>query len=894
MNPLLRTKLAMPQLRPPLVPRPALLARLEQGAAGKLTLIAAPAGYGKTTLVAQWLSTRHNPVAWVSLDAEDNDPVRFWRYVLTACRAFDDSLGKTALAQLRSAQRVSLETLLTSFINELAQLPARGILVLEDYHLITSPSIHESVAFLLDHLPDTVHVVMITRSEPPLFLARLRARNQVAELNSADLQFSREETQVFLEQILPVSPSPEMIARLEAQSEGWAAGLRLMALAVEGKRDPAAMEQFLGSLSGGHRHIVEYLTAEVLAAQPEPLQAFLLQTSLFPRLTASLCDAVTDRKDSAFLLAQLERGNLFVMPLGDQGWYRYHTLFAEAMRHSARERFGEEGVRTLYARASVWYEEHGRWDQAVEAAIAGHEYTRAADLIERSMMLHDLREAHTLLRWAGQLPEPVLHAHPALCFNHALAILFTSDRHSPATAARLEVPLRAAEEVWTREHNLPRLGQVFSARATVALWQGDLAQSFALAHQALERLSEDDATWRSNALLIVGLEERLAGRVDSAQQVLIESRALGGAAQNIHARLAATLFLGETWLEQGELDQAQELFEQVLAEAVGGEEMLDDQGFAHTGLAAAAYERNDLETAAEHAVRALELGVQRSDEEIQVRASLLLARVEQARGERAQALKRLQAQVAQAQQPRLVREILLWQARLALAAGEVAAAQRRLTARALPVEQATLRLEEQETLLAARLQIAGGESQAALKQLAPWRRDARAHRRTRSETEILALQALAYSAAGEPTRAAKALALSLSLAQPRSLVRVFLDEGKAMQLLIADFRLQIEEQSPRLRAYLYQLLAAFTNETSARARKSEITTLKSEIPFEPLSPQEQRVLRLLAAGLSNPEIARELVVSTNTIKTQVKSIYRKLNVSTREEARAAARELSLG
>ncbi len=900
-NPLLQTKLAPPRLQPPLVPRTALIARLEQGSAGKLTLIAAPAGYGKTTLVAQWLAAHDRPVAWVSLDAGDNDPVRFWTYVITACRALDPGLGKSALAALRTSQQPSFEALLTALINELAALPAPGILVLEDYHVITSTQVHESVAFLLDHLPDTLHLVLMTRSEPPLFLARLRARNQITEIDAADLQFSHQDTQAFLQQVLRVSLKPETVERLDARTEGWAAGLRLMALAVEGKRDPSAMEPFLATFSGGHQHVVEYLTAEVLAAQPEPLQEFLLQTSILDRLTPSLCDAVTGRSDSASLLAELDRANLFVLPLGDAGsqvWYRYHALFAEAMRQSARERFGEEGVRVLYARASAWYEAHRLLDQAIETALAAQQFSRAAALIERSLDLRSQRELYTFRRWAEQIPREVFNAHPTLCFEYAIVVLFTSDRYAATTAAQMEEPLRVAEETWRREKNDASLGQVLALRALVALWQGNFTHAFARVRDSLPLLAEDDVFWRSSDLIIVGIEESLAGRMETAQNVLIEARALSGAAQSLQGQLAATGLLADVYVRQGEFDQALELYQQVQQEAVGSEDMLDDQGTAALGLSRIAYERNDLAAAEREATRALELGTRRSNSLLAVHAALMLARVLHARGKTDQAQEKLRGLVAQTRQPLLVQEVLAHQARLALAVGDIEAAHRWHAASTQRTSDLPSLLEQQDFIVA-RMLIADEKPDAALELLERWRADAQSHGRTTSELEALALKALAYAAQSKKAQARKALGRALTLAQSKGYQRIFLDEGEKMQLMISDFRLQtkglreIEKQAPRLRAYIYKLLSAFSTEISTPALKSEISNLKSAIPFEPLSPQEQRVLRLLAAGLSNPEIARELVVSTNTIKTQLQSIYRKLNVSNREQAREIARELNL-
>lgn len=882
---LLGTKLVPPRLPVTLVSRPALLARLDESMATKLTLISAPAGYGKTTLAAQWLATRREPSAWVALDSGDDDPVRFWTYVITACQAFAPGFGKSALAALRTFHPPALEALLTPLINELAALPARGILTLEDYHVITSPKIHASVAFLLDHLPETLHLVVMTRSEPPIHLARLRAHNQVGEMNAADLQFSTEETHAFLEQILASAVQPETVALFDARTQGWAAGLRLMALALEGKREPLAFERLLASFSGGHRHVIEYLTAEVLAAQPEPLQEFLLQTSILSRLTASLCDAVTGRNDSDHVLAQLERANLFVLPLDDPAWYRYHPLFAEAMQLSARERFGEEGVLALYARASAWYEAHRLLDQAIETAIAGQQYPRAAALIERSLDLRSQHGLDTLRRWVERIPPEVLEAHPTLCFEYASALLFTLDRYAATTAAQMEPPLRVAEETWRREENSAGLGQVLALRSLVALWQGDLRRAFAQVRESLELLPEDDVFWRSSDLITVGIEESLAGRMETAQNVLFEARALSGAAQSTQGQLAATGLLADVYVRQGEFEQALELYQLVQKEAVGSEDMLDDQGTAALGLGMIAYERNDLDNAEREAARALELGTQRANEQLAVHAALSLARVLWARGKTGQAEEKLRALVAQTRPPLLVEEVLAYQARLALAVGDIETVHRWYAAVAQRAPELPPSLQEQQDLIEARMFIADEKPDAALELLERWRADAQQHGRTSSELETLALQVLAYSAQSKTPKASQALVRALTLAQSKGYERIFLDEGEPMRLLISAFRAQIEKQAPRLRAYVARLLAAFTNPITPAP--------KSKLPFEPLSPQEQRVLRLLVAGMSNPQIARELVVSTNTIKTQLQSIYRKLDVSNREQAREVAHALNL-
>jgi LuxR family maltose regulon positive regulatory protein len=386
------------------------------------------------------------PAAWVALDAGDNDPVRFWRYIITACQPFDAAIGQAALALVHTAQQPAWELVLTLFINDLAQLAGKAVLVLEDYHVITAPQIHEMVAFLLDHLPPTLHLIMTARSDPPLPLARLRAQADLTELRAVDLRFSLAETQAFFQQTLARPLAPELLERLEARTEGWVTGLRLVALTLQGRRESESQtEQLLVTLTGSRGHIFTYFITEVLNAQPASCQDFLLRTSVLSRLSGALCNAVTGRDDSEMLLEHLERANLFLIPLDSVGqWYRYHALFAEAMQHEARRRLGADQLRALSHRASHWYEAHGWRTEAVEAALAAQDFSRAAELIARSIAPAFVQnEYHTLRRWLEHLPEAVLHAHPPLCMTYAVALLFTSDRYAPATMARLQRPLQS-------------------------------------------------------------------------------------------------------------------------------------------------------------------------------------------------------------------------------------------------------------------------------------------------------------------------------------------------------------------------------------------------------------------------------------------------------------------
>ncbi|HTP11542.1 MAG TPA: LuxR C-terminal-related transcriptional regulator, partial [Anaerolineae bacterium] len=793
-------------------------------------------------------------------------------------------------AMLRAAQVSSLENVLTPFMNELAQLPDRVVLILEDFHTITSNEVHGSLAFLIDHLPATLHLIIVTRTEPALPLARLRLRNELSEFTSADLRFTLAETRAFLQETLHVDLPPKVITRLDERTEGWAAGLRMIALALHAPRrsDVKEAEEFLATFSGGHRYVLEYLVGEVIGTQSEAVQVFLLQTSVLNRLTAALCDAIIDRNDSALLLNQLERANLFLIPLGVDGrhaWYRYHALFAEALRVDAHERLGEAALRGLLGKASQWYAAQGLIEEAIETALAAQDFDRAAGLMEQAIEQRGMSEQYTLGRWAAQLPEAILNAHPILCFSDALVVLFTSNRYAPATMARVDQLLHVAEAAWRASHDAAHLGQALALRGTAALWQGDLMHAFAHARESLELLPVHDVFWRGVSLLNVGLEELLNGHIDSAQELFIETRALCGAAQNIHGVLAATFWLGDACVWRGEFDQATQLYEQVLAEAVGGEEMLDDQAAASLGLAQIAYEQDDLDTAKTQAAHCSTLCAQRSNDEEGVHAAILLARIDLARGHIAPAQHLLRTLVTRIQRPQTAHEIELWQARLALAAGDVEAARHWAASqgqrRDLPHVQ-----QEQTALSLAQVQLIDHQSEAVLNLLEPWRSDAHRNGRLRSELEILCLQALAYAQQGNSVRAHKTLTQALTMAQPKGYRRLFLDQGEPLANLLQEVVPELGKRP--IATYATLLLRAF-----AAARSGQPSSSVSSPLLEPLSAQEQRVLRLLAAGLANPEIARELVVSTNTIKTQVQSIYRKLNVNSRAEAAEMARQLKL-
>jgi len=886
---LLHTKLMPPRLPSAAIQRDDLLARLDAGLAKKVVLVSAPTGFGKTTLIRMWMANRDFSSAWVTLDEHDNDPVRFWTYVCSALRTIDPNLGKATLSMLTSPQPPSFESLLTPLLNELARLKEVSVLVLEDYHAIKSTEINTGISFLIQHLPESLHLVFITRSDPDLALGILRARNELLEINAADLRFDQVEAEAFLHATIKTVLPSSAVTSLLQKTEGWPAGLRLVTLAFQNKGGTVDVEKLIGSFSGSDRYVADYLINEVFESQPQDIQSFLLKTSFFRRLTGSFCDAVLETNHGTARLEQLDHDNLFIVQLergGDQIWYRYNPLFAESLQYLARQQLDETDIKSLFEKASDWYEYHGLFDEAIETALTAKLFARAMTLIEKFIEIHDLSELRTLGRWLENIHQQEIFRHPILCFTYAQVILYSTDRFAPATAARIEPFLQAAESAWRTEQDHPRLGQLLSFRGNVTWWQGDVQKAFEYARQALDELPEQDVFWRGNSLLSVSYEALSAGRILEAQDKTLEARALLGAAQNIFGVLAATQFLAEIFFWQGELEQAEQLNRQIQTEAVGDESMLDDQGVASLNLAHIAYERNDLDQAEQLATQALNLSQQRANEMLQVQASIRLAYIHSTKDDESGARELLKSLEAKIQNPSLLREIQHAQALLSIRANDTSSLGWWVKIISAEDQNGLYLQKEREAFTLARLRIAGKQMNEAISALKQWSLDSLANGRVRSQVEALCLEALAYHADANLSETARALREALTIGQAKGFRRIFLDEGTRMAALLQTILPTLPDR--RLSLFAATLLHSFPAEVT-----SHLTATDSTGPVEALSQQELRVLRLLVAGLSNADIARELVVSTNTIKTHVKSIYRKLSVSSRKEAREVARELKL-
>ena len=911
---LLATKLNVPGLRPDLVPRPRLAQRLEEGRGRGLVLACAPAGYGKTILLAEWARRGSSPVGWLSLDAGDNDPARFWRHTVAALDRVRPGISERMGPLLGPPAPPSFKPLVTALINEVAGQPDAGealLLILDDYHLISSRLVHESLGFLLEHRPPGLHLALTSRSDPPLALARLRARGQLTELRAAELRFTPGEAAALLQQVAAASggarlgvPLPDAVAAtLAARTEGWAAGLQLAALSLRGQEDVTG---FVAAFTGSNRYVLDFLAEEVLEHQSKQVRAFLLETSVLERLSGELCDAVTGRPGSQALLEQVEQAGLFLVPLDEvRGWWRYHHLFADLLRARLQEE--QPGlVPQLHRNAAAWCEEHGLADDAIRHAVAAGEMTWAARLIEHHFnAVHGLRgEAATVQQWLTPLPADLVRSRPRLLLAQAVPA---------ATSGRLEAAeqlVDAAELAYAgtgEEPFEPTIGRAGSllvnVPALIALARGYLAQlrgnakgTAEFGSQALAGSREDEWILRSVAQGQLAVAGWLGGRLDEAERAF---------AQGIAGRRAAGLptwgawesyELGQVQHAQGRLDAAVRTCEQALeAAARTGRAQLPAAGPAYVGLAEVAYQRDELDSALGHVTRGIAL-CRSFVYTMPLAAGLAaLAWIRQAGGDPAGALDAMDEAVqATPGPPGLLNPIPARRARLLLAQGDLGGAARWTKDAGLGADDEPDYAREPGHLVLARVLLAQGRPARALA-LLDRLHAAAAQGRVGSLIEIGALRALALAAGGEEAAAIAALAAALTLACPQGYVRVFADEGPPMAALLA--RLITAQRSGGAAAAvplgcLARLQRALGAQDGAPgAGRGSVTAVPGLV--EQLTRRELEVLTMLAAGRSNQAIASQLVVTLNTVKKHVSHVLGKLGAANRTEAVTRARELSL-
>jgi LuxR family transcriptional regulator, maltose regulon positive regulatory protein len=905
---LLATKLHVPQPRPGFLPRPRLLERLTEATALELVLVCTPAGFGKTTLLGDWARHSGRAAAWLSLDAGDNDPARFWRHVAAALDGVRPGFAERVAGLLGPPTPASFEGLVTALINELAAQPDPVLLVLDDYHLVEAQPVHASLAFLVEHLPPGLRLLLTSRADPPLPLARLRARGQLAELREHDLRFSLDETAAILREATGLDLPAASVAALWERTEGWAAGVQLAALSLQGRSDPG---YFVEQFSGSHRYVLDYLTEEVLARQPEQIVRFLLDTSVLERLSGPLCDAITGRDDSQQLLEQVERANLFLHSLDEERrWWRYHHLFADLLQARLQRELPDR-VSQLHRAAAAWHEEHGLAGQAIRHAVAAGEVAWAARLVERHAEAVLWRgEGATLDRWLAALPAELVHARPRLC------VVLAWRAGMAGRLQEVEELLAAAERAFASsgdEPHEPSVGQASSVltnvaatiallRATLARSHGDGDRAVGFARQARSLLREDESLLGSIAGWHLAGVDWLGGRLEEAERALAKLLADRRVVGERYFTMRGCFDLAQIQQARGDLDAALRTYRQGLEIAGEAGRPLPAAGMVHVGLAEVLRERDELEAALDHANRGVELCRQLAYAFGLASGLATQARIRLAQGDPAGALQAISQAERIQLSPGVValfNPVPVWQARLLLARGEIDAATRWTNQRGLDPDDEPSYQREPEYLVLARVLLAEQAPERALGLLRRLSDLAAGQGRKGSLIEIRALQALALAGSGDERGALAALAGALRLAAPQGYVRVFVDEGAAMASLLGRLaspgqraRVATAEQVPP--DYLARLLAAFqpaaagTPHPAGRAVAGPLPGL-----VEPLSERELEVLGLLATGRSNQQIAEELVVALDTVKKHVSHVLDKLGVANRTQAVARARELQL-
>jgi LuxR family maltose regulon positive regulatory protein len=907
--------------------RPRLIEQLNEGLHRKLTLISAPAGFGKTTLVTEWLDMlrsdakneiqAENKVAWLSLDEGDNDLARFLTYFIAALsqiEGIDAAFGKGALSMLQSPQSPPTEAILTSLINEFAEITDKFIFVLDDYHLIEAQPINDALAFTLEHLPPQMHLVFVTREDPHLPLARLRSQDQLTELRARDLRFTSSETAEFLNQVMGLDLSEENIAELENRTEGWIAGLQLAAISLQGKEDTTKL---IKSFSGSHRLVLDYLIEEVLDQQPESVQIFLLQTAILERLNGFLCDAITGQDNGQQTLEKLERSNLFIVPLDEERrWYRYHHLFAELLRQrlhqTAALSTGDEvrGAAELHKRASVWYEDNGLESEAFHHAVAAEDFERAANLAELAWPAMDRSfQLATWLSWVKALPDELICARPVLCVGYAWALLNAGEFE--AAEARLLDAERWLEPTTDRserreepsikmvvvddEQFLSLPISIASARAYLAQALGDVPGTVKYARRALDLIPEGDYFARGRAAVLLGLAQWASGDLDAAHRSFADAMASFQMVGNILFAISFTFILADIRIAQGRLHEAINTYEQSLHLAgEKGDPALQGTEALYTGLSELHCEQGDMETARQHLLRSGELG--ELGEEYLYRWCLAQARLKIAQGDLDGALDQLD----EAERHYLrgpipdVRPVSALKTRVWVRQGRLTEALSWACERSLTVEDDLSYLREFEHITLVRVLIAQymydrvdssiNEVMGLLGRLLEATEEGG---RTGSIIEILVLQALAHDTQGDISSALVSLERALTLAEPEGYVRIFVEEGPPMaQLLNEALNCGITTD------YVRQLLGAFPD-----AELEQVDSVKRQAPgselVDHLSEREIDVLQLIAAGHKYQEIAERLVISLNTVRHHTKNIYSKLEVNNRTQAIKKANDLNL-
>ena len=887
-------------LRPNLVPRPKLIERLNQGLelGHKLSLISAPAGFGKTTLVSEWLAGCARPAAWLSLDERDNDPTRFLAYLVAALQTLTANIGAGLLAVLQSPQPPPTDTILTALLNEITTIQDNFVLVLDDYHVIESQKVDQALTFFLDHLPPQVHLVIASRIDPSISLSRLRAGGQMTEIREHDLRFSLDEIDTFLDKVMGLDLSAEKVAALETRTEGWIAGLQLAALSMQGLRRSDEIADFIKRFTGSDRFIQDYLADEVLRQRPKGTEEFLLQTSILDRLSGSLCDAVrfnsaegagiTDQNNSQAILEALEAANLFIVPLdNERRWYRYHHLFADLLRQRLQQQ-QPDSVAKLHVRASAWYEKNGLEIEAFAHAAAANDIERGVRLIEgEGLPLHFRGGAAPVLNWLASLPTTILDARPSLWVTYASALIFAGQSSSieqklqAAEAALVDSTALEGAEPDDKTQDL--VGHIAAMRAMMAVSQHQVETIIDQASRALELLHTENLYVRTAAAWTLGYAYEIQGDCAAASRAYTDVISNSQASGNFMFTIAGLTSLGNIQESENQLYQAAETHQRALQ--LAGDPPLPFASASYLGLARVLYEWNDLDAAQQHGQLSAQLAQQIEGVDTPAACGVLLARLKIAQGDVAGAAAILVTAEQFVRQHNFmfrmpdvaaVQVIALLRQGPLLHQGNLATAAQLAEKHELPISQA-------------RVHLAQGDPAAALALLEPLRRQAETKDWADERLKVLVLQAVALHAHGEKEQAVQLLSDALALAEPGGIIRLFVDEGQPMAQLLS-------ETAARgiMPDFSSRLLASFEAKKQKSEGKSYLPPAPPAQPLiEPLSHRELEILQLIALGLSNREISERLFLALSTVKKHNGNIYGKLRVQRRTEAVARARELDL-
>jgi LuxR family maltose regulon positive regulatory protein len=918
---LLVTKYTIPPVRSLLLQRSHLLEILDQSGSVPLTLLSASAGFGKTTLLSAWASQSTSQVAWLTLDEEDNDPTRFWAYVIAALRHSGSPVGEATLAMLHSPQPSPLKGTLTSLINELAALSQDTALILDDYHVIREPAIHDSLQFVLDHLPPCLHLLLASRGDPQLPLARLRARGQVVEIRETELRLRGEEAARFLTQVMGLALSAEEIGRLETRTEGWIAGLQLAALSIRRHDDVPA---FIQAFTGSHRFILDYVQEEILESLPQVQQRFLLHTSVLTRMNAEVCQALTGEQASQQMLESLERANLFLVPLDEERrWYRFHTLFREVLLARLQATQPEQ-VSLLHREAALWYQQRGWPHEAIPHARASRDFFFVAELLEATVeRLHLQGELQTLLAWIKLLPEEVLRAHPRLATSYILAFNLLSPFSDGEEQEYLNLLWAGvAQTLQSEDQTTLSLAERDRLRNRMTILHGWRLAIKALSDGNVEQLNsavelerhlslDDDAVWRQLPRDSIAMAYRLAGNFPPMVSALQESRKMARMTQNRYQEAQILWGLISALIALGQLRQARDHCQELqhLVNSLGGP--LPVAAYPDLFQAQLAYAWNQLEVARSDAQKAIDNTAPWQYLDILMSAYEVLGRCCMAQGDLAgaeHAVREMERVNQSAGIPIFRPYFESLRVHLWLAQGNLTRAVD--WAERTPYHQEVpLYSREIAYLALVRVYLAQQRYPQALQWLTALLSSAEQVSRVGSMISILALQVAALQESGATQEALRVLLRLLTLAEPEGYLRVFLDAGEpmhqALQALLTTKHMQheISPVPPALASYAHTVLAAFACEQNQIVQQETIPPVSKALPrpssqaaqqlLEPLTLRELEVLHLLAEGASNQEIANQLVVSLATAKKHVASILSKLGAENRTQAIARARSLSL-